>query len=129
MIQLQILSGQMAGETKFVRHFPFRLGRAAENDLCLDDDGVWDHHWNLEFQKKEGFILNSAEGAFTTVNDAPQTHARLRNGDIISFGSAKIQFWLAPPRQHGLRFRELCVWLLLAAITAGQFILIYQLVK
>jgi pSer/pThr/pTyr-binding forkhead associated (FHA) protein len=127
MVQLRILSGQMAGDVQVVRRFPFCIGRAADNDLCLDDEGIWDYHFMLEFQKREGFTLQTFEEAFAAVNDAPQKSARLRNGDIISFGSAKIQFWLAAPRQRGLRARELFVWALLALVTLGQFALIYWL--
>jgi pSer/pThr/pTyr-binding forkhead associated (FHA) protein len=129
MIQLRILSGQSAGDTQVVRRFPFHIGRAAENDLRLEAPGVWDQHLTLEFQKTEGFILHTAPDAFATVNDQPLAAARLRNGDIISFGTAKIQFWLDAPRQHGLRFRELSVWLLIIAVTIFQFVLIYWLLK
>ncbi len=129
MIQLRILSGQTAGETQIVRRFPFRIGRAPENDLRLEAAGVWDNHLTLDFQKSEGFVLHTAPETFAAINEEQKQSARLRNGDIISFGSAKIQFWLAAPRQRGLRLRELSVWLLIAAITAVQFILIYRLVK
>ena len=129
MIQLRILSGQTAGETQIVRRFPFRIGRAPENDLRLEAAGVWDNHLTLEFQKAEGFVLRTAPETFVAINDEQKQSARLRNGDIISFGSAKIQFWLAAPRQRGLRLRELSVWLLIAAITAAQFVLLYRLVR
>ena len=117
----------MAGDVQVVRRFPFYIGRAADNDLCLADDGVWNYHFMLEFVRNEGFTLQTFEEAFTAVNDAPQKSTRLRNGDIISFGSAKIQFWLAAPRQRGLVTRELFIWLLLAGVTAGQIALIYWL--
>ena len=84
--------------------------------------GTTTSSWN--FKSHEGFTLRTIAEAFATVNDQPQTSARLRNGDIISFGSAKIQFWLAAPRQHGLRFRECFVWALLAAVTLFQIALI-----
>ena len=129
MIQLRILSGQTAGDTVVVRRFPFRIGRAAENDLRLETPGVWDQHLKLEFQKAEGFLLHTAPETFAAVNEQPLTSARLRNGDIISFGSTKIQFWLAAPRQRGLSLREFSVWFLLAAITVFQFVLIYRLLK
>jgi pSer/pThr/pTyr-binding forkhead associated (FHA) protein len=119
----------MAGDTHVVRHFPFRIGRAAGNELVMDDPGVWDNHLALEFEKPEGFTLKTATEALTSVNEQPQKETRLRNGDIISFGSAKIQFWLAPPQQRGLRLRELSVWLLLGAVTGFQFFLIYWLLK
>jgi hypothetical protein len=127
MVQLRILSGQMAGDLQFVRHFPFRIGRAAGDDLRLDGDGVWDSHLTLDFQKNEGFFLQTAPDAFAAVNEQPQTATRLRNGDIISFGSAKIQFWLAAPRQRGLRLRELSVWLIVAAVTLLQLALMVAL--
>ena len=97
--------------------------------MRLDDPGVWDSHLTLGFQKMEGFTLATAPDAFAAVNEQTQASARLRNGDIISFGSAKIQFWLAPARMRGLRAREIFVWLLLAAVTAAQIALICLLVK
>lgn len=129
MIQLSILSGKMAGEIQVVRRFPFQVGRAADNNLVLDEPGVWDRHLTVEFEKNEGFLLQTADGAFTAINEEQQSSARLRNGDVISFGSAKIQFWLSPPRQRGLQVRELFVWFLLAAVTAFQIGLIYRLLK
>ena len=129
MIQLRILSGQTAGETQIVRRFPFRIGRTPENDLRLEAPGVWDNHLTLEFQKSEGFVLRTAPETFVAINEEQKQSARLRNGDIISFGSAKIQFWLAAPRQRGLRLREISVWLLIAVVTAAQFVLLYRLVR
>lgn len=124
MVQICILSGQTAGDVQVVRRFPFCIGRAADNDLCLEAEGIWDYHFMLELQKDDGFTIQTFEEAFATVNDQPQKSARLRNGDIISFGSAKIQFWLAAPRQRGLRLREMFVWALLILVTLGQCALI-----
>ena len=129
MVQLHIISGTMAGDLRIVRRFPFCIGRSVENDLCLEDAGVWENHLTLEFQKNEGFILQAAPDAFAAINEEPQTSTRLRNGDIISFGSAKIQFWLAAPRQRGLRLREFFVWALIATVTVLQCALIYRLIR
>jgi pSer/pThr/pTyr-binding forkhead associated (FHA) protein len=129
MIQLNILSGKMAGGQTVVRHFPFRIGRAPGNDLQLDDDGVWNQHLVLEFQKKKNFNLTTAPDALATVNGGPVQNIILRNGDIITLGSAKLQFWLAAARQRGLRFPEGFVWSLLVLVTLGQFILIYWLLR
>ena len=129
MVQLRILSGKMAGDLQVVRRFPFRIGRAADSDLCLDEPGVWDAHLTLEFQKKEGFILRTAPDAFAAVNEQPQASARLRNGDVISFGSAKIQFWLAPAKRRSLSPREIFVWSILVVVTVFQLVLICRLFK
>jgi pSer/pThr/pTyr-binding forkhead associated (FHA) protein len=129
MIQINILSGKKAGAQSGVRHFPFRIGRDAQNDLQLEDDGVWDQHLTLEFQKKEGFNLETAANALTVVNGQPVQKTILRNGDIITIGSARLQFWLAAAQQRGLRFSENFVWALLIVVTLGQFILIYWLLR
>jgi predicted component of type VI protein secretion system len=128
MIQLDVLSGKKAGGQMVVRHFPFRVGRAENNDLQLADDGVWDQHLSLEFQGG-GFNLAVAPSALIAVNGEPFQNQTLRNGDIITIGSAKLQFWLAAARQRGLRSRELFVWALVIAVTASQFALVYWLIR
>jgi pSer/pThr/pTyr-binding forkhead associated (FHA) protein len=129
MIQLDILSGKKAGAHPVARHFPFRIGRAAGNELQLEDDGVWDEHLTLEFQKQEGFQLTTSANALATVNGEPVQTTVLRNGDTITIGSVKIQFWLAAARQGNLLARELSVWTLIAAVTAFELALVYWLVK
>jgi pSer/pThr/pTyr-binding forkhead associated (FHA) protein len=125
MIQLHVLSGKKAGSRVAAGHFPFRIGRAPQNDLPLDDDGVWDQHIILEFRRKEGFRLAAAPEAIAAVNSKPAGDALLRNGDIITLGSAKLQFWIAPARQRGLRLRENFVWALLIFVALSEFVLIY----
>ena len=129
MIQLHILSGKKAGSQSVVRRFPFRIGRASGNDLQLTDDGMWDQHLTLEFHRQEGFKLAAAPNALVMVNNQPVQTASLRNGDIITLGSAKLQFWLAAARQRGLCLRERFVWALLLAVLLGQFALIYWLLR
>jgi pSer/pThr/pTyr-binding forkhead associated (FHA) protein len=129
MIQLNILSGKSAGAQSVARHFPFRIGRAAGNELQLEDDGVWDEHLTLEFQKQEGFRLTTSANALATVNGEPVQNVILRNGDIITAGSVKIQFWLAAARQGNLFAREFFVWVLIAAVTAFELVLVYWLVR
>jgi len=129
MVQFRILSGKMAGDTCVVRHFPFCIGRAGGNDLQIQEAGVWDKHLTLKFVKSEGYILEAAPEAFCAINEQPQSSARLRNGDILSFGSAKIQFWLAPAKLRGLKLREAFVWLLLISITLIQIWMLLKLRK
>jgi len=128
MIQFNVLSGKKAGSRTVVRRFPFRVGRAPDNDLQLDDDGVWNEHLTIGFESG-GFNFAVASGALVAVNGGPFQNQTLRNGDIITVGSARLQFWLAAARQRGLRIRELFVWALIAAVTATQFALIYWLIR
>jgi pSer/pThr/pTyr-binding forkhead associated (FHA) protein len=129
MVQFNILSGRKAGAQSAARRFPFRIGRAPGNDLQLDDDGIWDQHLTLEFNRRKGFTLTTASNALATINGEQVQTAVLRNGDIITLGSARLQFWLAAARQRGLRLREAFVWALLAAVTAAQLALIYWLIR
>lgn len=124
MVHLHVLSGKKAGNRTVASHFPFRIGRASKNHLSLEDDGVWDHHLSLEFKRKDGIHLTASPSALAAINGSPVETALLRNGDIITVGSAKIQFWLAPAKQKGLRMREYSVWMLLGLITFLQVALI-----
>ena len=129
MVQFNILSGRKAGAQTAARRFPFRIGRAPGNELQLDDDGIWDQHLTLEFNRQKGFTLATAPNALVTINGGLVQTAILRNGDIITLGSAKLQFWLAAARQRGQHPREAFVWALLTAVTAAQFALIYWLIR
>ena len=129
MVELHILAGKQAGSQSVVRHFPFRIGRAGGNELQLTDDGAWDQHLSLEFRRRQGFQLVTAPNALVMVNSKPVETALLRNGDVITIGSVKLQFWLAAARQRGLRSREAVFWVLLLAVLFGQFALIYWLLE
>ena len=129
MIQLNVLSGKKAGNQSVARRFPFRIGRSAGNELRLDDDGVWDQHLTLEFQREAGFTLTAASNALASVNSRPVQTVVLRNGDLITLGSVKLQFWLGNARQRGLRAGEFLVWALVVAVTFAQFALIYWLIR
>ena len=130
MIQVNVLSGKKAGNQTVARRFPFQVGRDSQNDLQLDDAGVWDRHLTIELHRgNQRFVLTVAPDALAAINEQPVRSAPLRNGDIISFGSAKIQFWLAAVQQRGLGLREGFVWTLLVLVTAAQFFLVYRLLK
>jgi pSer/pThr/pTyr-binding forkhead associated (FHA) protein len=129
MIELHILAGKKAGSQSAVRRFPFRIGRDRGNDLQLSDDGTWGQHLTLEFRRREGFTLAASPDALVMINHQPVQTALLRNGDVISFGSVKLRFWLAAAQQRGLRLREGFVWALLMAVVFCQFVLIYRLIR
>jgi pSer/pThr/pTyr-binding forkhead associated (FHA) protein len=127
MIQLNILSGKMAGRQWVARHFPVRIGRASGCDLRLEEDGVWDEHAELKFDPDGGFSLNTQADALALVNAAPVQSVRLRNGDAIHLGSVRLQFWLAAARQRGLRLREWMLWGLVAVVCIAEITAVYFL--
>lgn len=129
MVQLRILSGKKAGTQWSARRFPVRIGRSAANDLQLEEDGIWDEHFDLIFDRAEGFVLTACPDALVTVNREPVQTARLRNGDSIEVGAVRMRFWLGETRQLGLRLREWFVWTLIVAVSAGEIAIIYWLLK
>jgi len=129
MVQLQILSGKKAGTQWSARRFPVRVGRSAVNQLPLEDDGIWDEHFQLTLDRAEGFVLTACPDALVTVNRQPVQSARLRNGDSIEAGAVRMQFWLGETRQRGLRLREWFIWSLIVAICFGEISAIYWLIK
>lgn len=129
MLQLQILSGKQAGFLWEARRFPVRVGREANNDLHLEDDGVWAEHFQVTIAPEQGFSLQAHPGALVMINQTPVQTAQLKNGDLITAGAARISFRLSATRQRGLRLREWAVWSLIAGITAGQIAFIIWLLQ
>jgi pSer/pThr/pTyr-binding forkhead associated (FHA) protein len=129
MVQLKISSETHGEETHPVRHFPFRIGRAADADLRLLAEGVWDHHLELDFDPAQGFVLSTQPNALATVNGWPIHAVILRNGDSIEIGALRIRFWLGETRQARLRSAESGVWLSVALVTALQAALLFWLLR
>ena len=129
MVQLNILTGKMAGTAWSTRRFPVRIGRTSKDDLQLEEEGVWENHVELKQSRAEGFVLQARADAPASINSEPAKEGVLRNGDIIQLGSVKMQFWLSSTRQRGLRAREWFVWLGIATVCLGQVFLIYWLLR
>ena len=129
MVQFKVLSGKTAGDLWIARRFPVRIGRAANSSLKVEESGVWDSHLQIDFVRKEGFVMQTQPNALASVNNQPIERAVLRNGDLIQIGSVKLQFWLSEPRQVGLRFREWLTWAAITLISLGQVALIYWLLR
>ncbi len=129
MIQLRILSGKTAGTAWVARRFPVRVGRARSDHCRFDEDGVWERHVQLAFNRTEGVVLSARPEAVAHVNGQPTREAVLRNGDVIDLGSVRLQFWLSDTRQVGLRLRELFTWTAVGAGVLSQIALVYWLLS
>ncbi len=129
MVRFKVLSGKKAGTAWVARRFPVRIGRATGADWQLAEPGVWDQHLRLEWNRAEGIVLRTEPNALATVNGQPAQEAVLRNGDTIDIGSVRLQFELSDTRQSGLRFREGLTWFCIGAISVGQVVLIYWLLR
>jgi pSer/pThr/pTyr-binding forkhead associated (FHA) protein len=128
MVQLNVLSGKMAGTSRVTRHFPVRIGRSPSSDLRLEEDGIWEEHLLLALDR-QGFSMKVQSDALASVNGQALREAYLRNGDTIELGSVRLQFWLSRVRQGNLRFAEGLAWISIVAVVAGQVGLLYWLLR
>jgi pSer/pThr/pTyr-binding forkhead associated (FHA) protein len=128
VVQLQLLTGNRTGTVFRSTHFPIRAGRGPESDLPLDEPGVWQRHFLIDWPA-EGLVLQAESEALLSLNDAPVQRALLRNGDIITLGALKIRFSLTPVRQSSLAPREWLTWIALGALCLGQIALVYELIR
>jgi len=73
-----------------------RIGRAPENDICLNDASVSRHHALILAGGGGTFIedLNSVNGV--GINGRRVRYARLNHGDVIAIGSSRFEFDAAP---------------------------------
>jgi hypothetical protein len=127
MVQLKILTGKKAGDTWLARRFPVRVGRSLNCDLHLEEHGVWNDHFQINFNPAAGFVLATHPDALVTANGQPVQRVVLRNGDIVEIGALKMQFWLSEARQRSLRSSEAAVWSLISIVSLGQVALVYWL--
>jgi len=128
VLQLQLLSGHRRGAVFHFTHFPVRAGRGADLELPLDEPGVWQRHFLIDW-RAEGLVLEVEPQALLSIHDAPVQSALLRNGDIITVGALKIRFSLSPVRQSSLKLREWLTWIALGVLCLGQVALVYWLIR
>jgi len=126
-VEFTILRGPQAGVVWTARRFPAQIGRSESDNFRLDAPGVWDRHAQVEFRPRDGFWLSARPEVTVEINGQPTREARLRNGDILDLGSARLQFWLGPMGQRGLAWREWLTWFGIAAVCLGQIALVYWL--
>lgn len=110
MIRLRVLSGRKTGADLVVRDFPYTVGRARSDNLRLEDAGVWDKHLTFSYDPGEGFLLQRDPRAMAMLNKETFENARLKAGDIIEFGAARMQFWLSEMEPRDLTLRERLTW-------------------
>jgi hypothetical protein len=92
--QLLVVSpGTMRGQRVYVARGEFMVGRAAENDLVLDDPHVSRVHAVLRRQGDELYLQDLGSTAGTTVNGIPVTGPqRLYPGDVVGFAQVQLRY-------------------------------------
>lgn len=75
-----------------------RIGRAADNDVCLEKPGIHRYHAILERTPEAEFIISylgdpAHDGLL--IDGRPAWRERLRGGEVIEIGAVKLRFALS----------------------------------
>ncbi|MBG88640.1 MAG: hypothetical protein CMO80_17305 [Verrucomicrobiales bacterium] len=117
MVQLELTAGKKK-EIFPVNSFPCNIGRGSKNNVRLKSRGVWDEHASLVFQQEHGFSIITQSHGSLIVNGDSCDRARLKNGDTIELGSARLRFWLAPIQAPSSENTDLLFWSVIAMTIA-----------
>lgn len=92
MDKLYFLTGPLQGATAELIGDEISVGRALDNDICIDDESLSGHHAVITRQNKECVLrdLQSAKG--TTVRGNKIIMVTLEDSDRIAFGSVEAEF-------------------------------------
>lgn len=127
MVRLTVVGGKKVGRSVDAARFPVLIGRGSGCSVVLDDPGVWGEHAAIEWVQGEGFVLRCRPETTLSINGMAASEKRLRNGDVIGLGGAKVRFGFSETRQRGFRAREWLTWLAVALLCLGQVALVYLL--
>lgn len=76
-----------------------RIGRETDNDVCLEEVTVHRYHAAIHRTEDAEYVvtdLSSSGGNGVVVNGRAVAEARLKNGDVIELGKARLRFSAAP---------------------------------
>lgn len=89
---LQVLNGPVPNEVFVVRLQVTSIGRALDNDIVLGEAEVSRHHARIEYHNGSFELIDLGSTNGTSVNGIPIARSKLRDGDIISLGTARLEF-------------------------------------
>lgn len=92
MPRLIIRSGPFANQEFPLQHGTNHVGRAAGNDICVEEPSISSSHCHIVVGDEAATIidLNSTNGTF--VNQSPVQSERLKPGDLVHLGSVECVF-------------------------------------
>ncbi len=85
-LRLKIIKGSGEGKTFVFSKAPVRIGRASDNDLVLNDDGVSRRQCEIVIEPAGVMLRDFESGNGTKVNDVIATETELKGGDRIGMG-------------------------------------------
>lgn len=92
MAFLQMVSADGGGQRFSIDNDKVTIGRAADNDLVLDDSNVSSHHCQITRENGVYTLTDLGSTNGTTLNDSPVQTSQLAPGDRIQAGNNVLQF-------------------------------------
>jgi hypothetical protein len=90
--QLVIVGGPKHDVVFLLRQPVVAVGRAADNNVVLQDDSVSGHHAHIELQGAQVFLVDQGSSNGTCVNGQRVQQAQLSGGEVILMGDTRLRF-------------------------------------
>ncbi|MBN1812524.1 MAG: FHA domain-containing protein [Anaerolineae bacterium] len=90
--RLVIVSGPKQGVVFPLRQPVVAIGRAADNNIVLQDNSVSGHHACIELRGAQAFIIDQGSSNGTYVNGRRLQQAQLFGGEVILMGDTRLRF-------------------------------------
>jgi two-component system response regulator HydG len=84
--RLIALSGSITGSVFPITEKPLNVGRAADNDICIDDELVSRHHFSVCLKQGMSFLKDGNTRNGTWINGQAYFEKFLEEGDLIEGG-------------------------------------------
>jgi hypothetical protein len=110
-----------------LERLPATLGRSARSAVVLDAPGLWDEHLRLAALPDGTIEAAVKPPAVATLDGAPLGSAALRPGHELRCGGLTLRITLGPAQPRSAPFSGRLLWLVLAAVTALQAVLLARL--
>jgi transcriptional regulator with GAF, ATPase, and Fis domain len=90
--RLVAISGPLKGSVFPITEVPLTVGRAEDNQVCLDDELVSKHHFSVQLTKGRSLLTDGDTRNGTWVNGIARLEKVLEDGDRIKCGSTTFLF-------------------------------------
>jgi hypothetical protein len=90
--QLVIVSGPKQGVAFPLRQPVVAIGRAADNNIVLQDNSVSGHHARIELRGAQVFVIDQESFNGTFINNRRLRQAQLLGGEMILMGDTRLRF-------------------------------------
>ncbi|MBI5395007.1 MAG: FHA domain-containing protein [Verrucomicrobia bacterium] len=92
MDKLWMITGPLTGAMIELIGEEITIGRASDNDICIADESVSDHHAVIARQNREYVVQDVGSASGTYVRGEKVAMAVLQNGDQVAFGMVEARF-------------------------------------